>query len=76
MGKYDESSKCPKCGGRLIDTKYDRSSDEMLRGCERCGHSWSEEPLERRGAPMSQEEIVKRMQDEAEKKGKPTVKES
>lgn len=45
MTIYNPHSKCPKCGG-LAEEKYDEPTDTIKRTCKRCGHVWTEEPLD------------------------------
>lgn len=52
MNVYDPVGKCPKCGGRMISTHYEKDcrskhQEEVIRRkCERCGYSWAESPLD------------------------------
>lgn len=45
MTKYDEKSKCSKCGSGLISTQYDGNRDELKRTCQRCEYFWYEKSL-------------------------------
>lgn len=57
MGKglqpYSSKRCCPKCGCALIETKYDRQHDVMVRKCP-CGYTWREQTLDSKPAPDSE----------------------
>lgn len=58
MKPYDEKTVCPKCGWKVISTRYHAKpeplqacaiaggGEHMHRKCERCGYEWLEGPLE------------------------------
>ena len=46
MEKYNENSMCPKCKNESVDTIYNQYFNMMQRRCNRCGHTWSEHPLD------------------------------
>lgn len=54
MEKYNLNKPCPKCGCSNVSSKYnggegiERLTDFIERDCVRCGHSWDEEPLDKR----------------------------
>ena len=51
MERYNEKSKCCKCGNLYISINYvggvgTKFVDCIRRNCQRCGYSWYEEPLD------------------------------
>lgn len=46
MKTYDEKASCPKCGCKLVETKYSSHHGKLVRRCERCEHAWHELPLD------------------------------
>lgn len=63
MNPYNENARCPKCGGDTIGSRfcsgqypshgyYDpphEGTEAIHRACARCGFSWSEAPIDKRG---------------------------
>lgn len=65
MSRYTADAKCSKCGSRSVDTRHVSSPSRMVRTCGRCGHWWTEEPLD---APQRMEDLPERNKREL---GKP-----
>ena len=53
MNKYNQNSKCPKCGCTVIGIKFTTTeliyddSGRLERTCARCGYFWFEKPLDK-----------------------------
>lgn len=74
MARYDDKAKCSKCGNNGVTTTYDPANDRIGRCCRKCGHRWTEEPLDQDGGTLLSEEVIARLQKQDT--DKPTVKES
>lgn len=46
MNKYNENVRCPKCDNYYITTRFNGSTNKLVRVCGRCGYWWYEEPLD------------------------------
>jgi hypothetical protein len=57
---YNERGPCPKCGCRVVLTKYDHVFDNIGRKCERCEYTWREAPLDAGDQPTSPEDEIER----------------
>lgn len=46
MERYDERTKCPKCGCIHLTSEWDKDSYTIQRKCTNCSYSFTQLPLD------------------------------